>query len=83
MIAVQNVNFLEKILAAKDGEVVLLQTSREYCYLLCKRPYSHILEKDFRNKEIIPSNYGKVLFRGNGYPPKIVKDKVKLEYSVN
>lgn len=78
---IQNINFLEKILAAKDGEVVLLQTELEYCYLLCKRPYYVMLQKDFKQANIIPSRYGKVLFRGKGYPPKAVKDKVKCDYS--
>jgi hypothetical protein len=76
----RNLNFLEKILAAKDGEVVLLQTSTEYCYLLCKRPYYYMLEKDFKGNSIIPSQYGKILYRGHGYPPKVIKDKIKAEY---
>ncbi len=76
----QNVNFLEKILATKDGEVVLLQTAVEYCYILCKRPYYHMLKRDCGKAGLIPSNYGEVLYRGHGYPPKIVRDKVRSDY---
>ena len=81
MSAAVNIDFLQKILAAKNGEVVLLQTDSEYCYLLCKRPYYYMLEKDFKNAAVIPTKYGKVLFRGPGYPPKVVKDKIKSDYS--
>lgn len=77
----KKVSFLENIKETKGGKLAYIQTSEEYCYLLVSPIYYPLLSNYANSGKLVPQKYGKVLYRGPGYPPLAVKRQVASDYA--